>query len=360
MIYFLSIYLAVAALSLTDFVKKWRTFGAVLCVLLLAMLAGWRNMGGRDFFVYQDIYYGFSLNYFSSEMGYALANNIFSGLGFSFNAFLFCYSLTAIAIIVLFLEKHSSYPKLALLIYMGCYFFFYNMVLCRQMLCISLALWIIYWWDRKPVYSLLCLMLGCTFHQSILVLLPFLCAFEFLHRTKGIRCWVLFFICVIGLAAIFSPEQMVIFLGKIPGLSFIPQRVLGYLTRADGSYSLNIVEYIKIIICLPLILFSLKRILRENRMHIWLFMYFVGIVFLMWTRNDEILFRLFAYFDLSLLVLLPFCIKYFVQRCPARQRGLILTTIYGGVGLLATAAILYRTAHFENAVFWDYQFYFLL
>ena len=89
MIYFLTIYSLVALLSLTDFIPKWRKAGAFFCVLLLSMLAGWRTMGGSDFFIYQDIYYGLGLNYFSAEAGYAFLSNIFSLMGLSFNGFLF-------------------------------------------------------------------------------------------------------------------------------------------------------------------------------------------------------------------------------------------------------------------------------
>lgn len=360
MIYFLTIYSAVAALSLTDFIPKWRKWGAFLCILLLSMLAGWRTMGGKDFFIYQDIYYGLGLNYFSSEMGYAFINNIFSAIGFSFNGFLFFYSLVSIALLVLFLEKHSLYPKFSLLIYMGCYFFFYNMVLNRQMFCMSLALWIIYWWDKNKLYALLCLFIGMSFHQSLFALLPFLLAYEGLRHTKGKICWVTFFI-LFGVGCIFiSPMQAVSWLGTIPGISFVPARVLGYLEKSNASYTLDTTEYIKLLVVLPVLFFFFKKIIREQTMRIWLFMYFCGVIFLLWTRNVEILFRVFAYLDLSLLVLIPFCIKSLSSSFLPKQRNIFLLGIYILTGLLAIGAILYRTAHFGNGVFWSYQFYFLI
>lgn len=359
MIYFLTIYSAVAALSLTDFIPKWRKWGAFLCILLLSMLAGWRTMGGKDFFIYQDIYYGLGLNYFSSEMGYAFINNIFSAIGFSFNGFLFFYSLVSIALLVLFLEKHSLYPKFSLLIYMGCYFFFYNMVLNRQMFCMSLALWTIYWWDKNNFYSLLCLLIGMSFHQSLFALLPFLLVYEVLRHTRGTKCWVAFFFVFIAATVFISPEKSVSIIGDIPGLSFVSGRLLNYMEHNSEFYTLDVMEYVKLLFVLPVLFFFLKKLIREKTMHIWLFMYFCGVIFLLWTRNIEILFRIFAYLDLSLLVLLPFCIKLFTASFLPKQRTLLLLGIYMLTGLLAIGAILYRTAHFEHGIFWSYYFYFL-
>lgn len=359
MLYFLIIYSSVVILSFTDFVPKWRKIGALGCILLLSMLAGWRTMGGRDFFIYQDVYYGLGINYFSSEMGYAIINNLFSAAGFSFNGFLFFYSLLSIALMVLFLEKHSLYPKFSLLIYLGCYFFFYNMVLNRQMFCMSIALWVIYWWDKNRLFSVLCLLLGMSFHQSLFALLPFLLVYEGLKHTQGSKFWIGFFVIFALVTTLVSPQQAVLWLGQVPGLSFISERLLGYLERASGLYTLNIVEYIKLLIVLPVLFSCFKKIIREKSMRIWLFMYFCGIVFLLWTRHIEVLFRIFAYFDISLLMLLPFCVKILTASFLPRQHQILLLGIYVLTGVLAIGAILYRTANFGDAIFWSYQFYFL-
>lgn len=359
MIYFLTIYSAVAALSFTDFIPKLRKFGALMCIILLAMLAGWRNMGGSDFYVYQDIYYGLTLNYMSAEAGYAIINNLFSGLGFSYNAFLFVYSLAAISIMVIFLEKHVKYPKFALLFYMACYFFFYNMVLNRQMLCMSMSLWVIYFWDKNKLYSLLCLLTGFLFHQSIIVLLPLLLVFEVLKHTKGIKYWLLFFVAAIGFTALINPQRLLGFMASLPGLSSMSARLLNYLENAGGEYSLNIVEYIKMGLALIIILPFIKKILADKGNHIWAFFYFFGIIFLFWTRNIEILFRVFAYFDLSLLVLIPYAVNIVANRFSPSQRKPFLILTYAAVGALSIMAILYRAANFGDGSFFSYQFYFM-
>lgn len=359
MIYFLSIYSAVAALSFTDFSPKLRRVGSFFCVILLAMLAGWRNMGGSDFYIYQDIYYGLSLNYMSSEAGYALLNNLFSFVGFSFNAFLFFYSLISVSVLAAFLEKHVKYPKFALLFYMACYFFFYNMVLNRQMLCMSLTLWVIYFWDKNKLLSLLYLFTGFFFHQSIIALLPFLLVYEVLKRTKGVKFWTAFFVLFIGVTAALSPMRFINLISYVPGLSFIAGRTLGYFENASGSYTLNAVEYVKMAAALMIILPFLKKIWAEKANRIWLFLYFSGAILLFWTRNVEILFRIFAYFDLSLLVLIPLAINLFLAKFPQSKRRPLLLLIYSTVGVLAVGAILYRTAKFGDGAFWSYQFYFL-
>lgn len=359
MIYFLSIYSAIAALSFTDFSPKLRRLGAFLCVLLLSMLAGWRNMGGKDFFVYQDIYYGLTLNYMSSEMGYTLLNNWFAELGFSFNAFLFVYSLLSVTVLVSFLEKHVKFPKFSLLFYMACYFFFYNMVLNRQMFCMSLTLWVVYFWDRKKILSLILLFTGVLFHQSFMVLLPFLLAYEILKRTKGLRSWIIFFILFIGITATLSPLQFLNMLSSVPAFSFVSMRALSYLQNASGVYNLNAIEYVKMATALLIILPCLKKLWATQENRLWLFLYFSGVILLFWTNQVEILFRLFAYFDLSLLVLIPLAINLFLNDVSPTRHLPLLMFLYAVVGILATGAILYRTANFADGSFWAYQFYFL-
>ena len=358
MIYFIVIYISVAALGFLDLTPRMRKICIFMSVLLLAALAGWRNMGGNDFYSYRDIYYGLTLNYMSSEPGYAFLNNLFSYLGFSFNGFLFAYSFTAIALLVSFIYKHTKYPAIALLFYMATYFFFYNMVLNRQMMSMSLALWAIYLWNKNKLYSVLCLAIGASFHQSLLVLLPFLCIFEFLRHTRGKKYWIAFFTALTAAVIMFSPLQLFTFLDGIPVFSFIAKRTMHYFVNT-GSYSLNIVEYIKMAAACLIILPWFKKIAADKEHRIWLFFYITGVILLLWTRDIEILFRVFAYFDLSLVVLLPLCLHFFMGKFPARQRKPALTLIYIAATILAVAAVSYRVMYFDNGIFLYYKFYFL-
>jgi hypothetical protein len=113
-----------------------------------------------------------------------------------------------------------------------------------------------------------------------------------------------------------------------------------------------------VVACL-IILPWFNKIVSDKKLRIWMFFYAVGVIFLFWTRNVEILFRTFVYFDMSLLVLLPLCIQCYVDKLSMPQKGTILIFIYLFIGILAIAAILYRIAHFDNGAFLQYKFYFL-
>lgn len=360
MIYFFTTYITVAIAGISDFWPKLKKIGLVISIVFLSMLAGLRNMGGLDFEVYQSIYYGFGVAYFSDEIGYIFLNNLFSWAGVSYNIFLFCYTLAAVIILVLFLHKHTKYPSFALMFYMACYFFFYNMVLNRQMICMSLALWAIYYWDKNKIYSLLTIGVGVLFHNSLVVLLPCIIIYEFLKHTKGSNSWVAFFVFLILFTIFITPERFIDIIGSVPGLSFIGNRLYGYLQKEElSTYTLNNVEYVKMFIGMAVIVPCIKKILLNKENRIWLFMYFIGLILLVWTRNIEILFRIFVYFDLSLLVLLPLCLDIVKDKFSRNNRAIMVLIAYICMGILALASIMYRVNNFNNGAFWQYQFYFL-
>ena len=360
MIYFIVIYGIVILLSFMDFSKKLHIWGSCLSVLSLSMLAGWRTMGGIDFEGYRSIYYGFYTAYFENEYGYIWLSNLFSSLSLSYNSFLFVYTLISISLLVVFLYKHTKFPSFALLFYMACYFFFYNMVLNRQMICMSIALWAIYEWGHNKWKSMFLITMGMLFHNSIFVIVPFLLIFDFLRKFSSTKKWIIFFSVFICFTILCSPVEVIDVLANLPGLSFIGNRLKNYLLKAETStYALNVVEYIKMIIAFVIILPSIRTLIKNQESHIWLFFYFVGVILLIWIRNIEVLFRVFVYFDLSLLVILPLCLNILLKKFNSDQRKVILFGAYACMGVLAIFSILYRTHNFDNGIFWTYHFYFL-
>ena len=360
MIYFLSIYCLVIILSFTDFNKKYKRLGAIAIIILLAMLAGFRNMGGMDFLFYKDLYNRLALNYLSSEFGYALFNNLFSSLGFSFNFFLFVYTFISVYFMVSFLEKYTPFPKFSILFYMASYFFYYNMVLNRQMICITAVLWVLFLWNKNKLCSLFVLFSAFLFHQSIIVILPFLLIFEMIKNSKGVICWGGYFIFAIVITLVVNPIDFSNYISFIPGLSFVTVRTLDYFSKTEVSlYTLNKLEYLKMFLMLLILLPCLKTILKNKENKIWVFFYFTGLIVMFWTRNIEILFRVFVYFDLSLLFLLPLCLNIFITKFPSEQKKTVLLFSYGLMGILALASIYYRISNFDHGVFLLYKFYFL-
>jgi len=80
---------------------------------------------------------------------------------------------------------------LSVMIYLGTYFLFYNMVLMRQMVSVVMFLYCInYTIEKKYIKCLLCFLVGLSFHLSMIVFLP---AF-FVLRYFKLNIWNIIFI----------------------------------------------------------------------------------------------------------------------------------------------------------------------
>lgn len=132
---------------------------------------------------------------------------------------------------------------LSVMIYLGTYFLFYNMVLMRQMVSVVMFLYCInYTIEKKYIKCLLCFLVGLSFHLSMIVFLP---AF-FVLRYFKLNIWNIIFILIIGVfLKIVGAINLVMFVGGV-----IESRMANYL--AGDGFTLNIMEYIKMIIIIVL------------------------------------------------------------------------------------------------------------
>lgn len=355
MSYFLSIFSLVFLLSFTDFSKKFNNFGTNLSIILLSMLAGFRNVGGNDFEAYRFLYdTGLSIG--DTEVGYNIVNMFFHNIGISYNMFLFIISFFSIFVLVKALQKISVYPKLSLLLYIGTYFFFYNMVLNRQMVAVSLLLWIIFFWERNKIYSLALLVLAFSFHKSVIIVFPFLLLFEF-AKNKKLR-WLFLFVLGIILALFITPKDMMD--GIISSSLTINNRLSGYILQQENSlmsYNVEIFEYIKLIIMFFIIIPICKKLYADKRTSIWLFFYFIGAIFLIWSSKYEIMSRLYIYFDLSFIILFAYCLETYIKKFLLSDKQFKFY-VYFIIGIVAIISVCYRAYNFGDFMS-EYQFYFM-
>lgn len=355
MIYFVSIFSLVFLLSFTDFSKKFSNLGTNISIVLLSMLAGFRNVGGKDFETYRFLYdTGLSIG--DTEIGYNFLNTLFHNIGISYNIFLFIISLFSIFVLVKALQKISVYPQLSLLLYIGTYFFFYDMVLNRQMIAISLLLWVMFFWEKNKIYSISLLILAFLFHKSIIIVFPFLLIFEFAKNKK--YKWMFLFVLGIILALVITPKDL---LDIIITNSFtVNNRLSGYILQQENSliaYNVEIFEYIKLIIMIFIVIPVWKQLYANKKTLIWLFFYFVGAIFLLWSSKYEIMSRLYIYFDLSFIVLFAYCLEAYIHRFSLSDKQFKFC-IYFIVGILAIISVCYRAYNFGDFLS-EYQFYFM-
>ncbi|MFA7675525.1 MAG: EpsG family protein [Endomicrobiia bacterium] len=358
MIYFIVIYIAIIILSFTDFTSKFNKFGTWACIILLSCLAGFRNLGGKDFLTYEQMYET-KIFYSGIEKFYIVVNHLFSNLGVSYNVFLFILSFIAILLLISAYQKISYFPKLSLMLYLGTYFFYYNMILNRQMVAVALLLWVIYFWDKNKIYSLVLFLFGFLFHQSIIVILPFLFIFSFIKKGKFLLGFCLTIVLLVAL--FINPESIMNYIFSSEE-SIVADRLSGYIMKADGSnYSVELFEYIKLTVILCIIIPIWKKLFQNAKTSVWLFLYCIGAIFLLWSSKLEIMFRIFMYFDLSFTILIPAAIKIYLSKITLTksQKNFCIVCIYAMVGIIALISILHRITNFDQGSFLDYKFYFI-
>ncbi|MDE5639767.1 MAG: EpsG family protein, partial [Odoribacter sp.] len=97
----------------------------------MLLTAGLRNMGGTDYYVYEDDYTGFR-SYDGNglkamfELGYTMFVQLGNWLSLSYNGFIFFLTFLSLLLVFKFYWKRSVYPLLSLLLYVGNFFLYYN------------------------------------------------------------------------------------------------------------------------------------------------------------------------------------------------------------------------------------------
>ena len=230
------------------------------------------------------------------------------------------------------------------------------MVLNRQMIAISLLLWIIFFWEKNKIYSLALLFLAFSFHKSIIIISPFLLIFEF-AKNKKFR-WMFLFVLGIVLALFITPKDI---MDRLVSSSLtVNNRLSGYILQQENSlmaYNVEIFEYIKLIIMVTIIIPIWKELYANTKTLIWLFFYFIGAIFLIWGRQYEIMFRLYIYFDLSFIILFTYCLETYIYKFSLSDKEFKIF-MYFVIGIIAIISVFYRAYNFGDFLS-EYQFYFM-
>ncbi len=349
MYWFLLVYVAIALLSLSDLApRSQRTLPAILIWLLLAMTAGFRNMGGSDYLFYELHYCSDQIFVDYFEPGYCACVWLCNGLGIGYNMFIALLSSVSLWLLMRFFRHRSEYPMMSMVLYAGLYFFYYNLVLMRQMVAVVAFMYALgYMIDGKNWRFVWAVLLGALFHYSILVLIP---AYFFIRYFRvnlfGILLLATGALAFRMLGAMFLVDTL-----NDAGLAFLASRADGYMAGAQsGGYTVNPIEFVKVAVMVPLIWVMYGRIREAPGGEMLVKCYLIYIATLIAFYNIEVLFRVSMYFDLALTLLVPLIVsRIHMQKAP----------VLLAVGALAVFSILYRIHHFGGGHFLDYKFFFL-
>lgn len=346
--WFVFLMLALTALSLCDLASmKCRRVALVAMWLLLTLSAGLRNMGGVDYDAYRDQYNGIdSESYF--ETGYCWSVDIGNFLGLSYNGFILVLTGITLFFLLRFYWKYSSLPLLSIVLYVGLYFFYYNMILLRQMVAVVFFLYALQFIrEKKTIGFLLTTFAGSLFHLSILVVIPV----YFYLRYFKISLPSLLILFGISVAVYIGGLLFFLELFLHVGLSLFVERAIAY--AAADNFQTNVVEYLKMAAMLSLLAVTYKRIAGNYANEVLVKCYLAFCVLLLCFGRYEVMFRVAMYFDLALTLLVPLMIG--AVRMNLRSKVLI----YLLAGAVASFSLLWRLYKFDNGSFTHYTFFFL-
>lgn len=344
----------IAILSLNDLANEnHRKISLFISWFLMSITAGLRNVGGlyTDYAAYKAHYNGDFGGFFidSFEKGYCIAVWLGNFIGLSFNMFLFILTSVTLFFLIRIIAKYSQAPMLSILLYVGTYFLYYNMVLTRQMVAVVAFIYCIRYIITKEDWKFfVVLLIGFSFHNSIVILLPAYPILRFLKLNKyTVLLIVSFTLCfyVVGI------ENLLVSLFSL-GVNDMTGKMVGYVVKAS-NFHLNIMEYVKMGVMITgiIILYSMLKDSFENEVFIKSYLIFCGFIFVF--GHVEILFRMAMYFDLTILFLIPIMLNKISFTFHSK------IIIYVALALFSFASFVYRANNFDNGEFYQYKFYFL-
>ena len=354
MLWLLFVVCFIALLSFADLEKRDNLSKKVviLSFLLMAITAGFRNVGGidTDYQIYMDHYNGEYGTYFIGwwEPGYCFCVWLANAIGLSYNWFIVALTSLSLFFLVRLILKKSTLPMFSIMLYLATYYLFYNMVLLRQMVSVVCFVYCIFYIiEDKKGKLLLSFFLGFMFHYSIIVLLP---AYFVLKYARVNLVSIIIFITIGLLFRLIGIEKILIFfLNK--GGNFLVDRTINYI--GNNSFSLNIMEYVKMAIVLLLIVFRYNSINKGFKEQILLKSYLLFCVTIIAFGNIEIFFRMAMYFDLATLFLLPFIFNELHFTASSK------ILCYSFISVFVIFSYMYRMINFGDGEFYSYKFFFL-
>lgn len=343
---------SVSLLSFADFDSRKKDIAICITFVLLAMTAGFRNVGGvdTDYQIYMDHYNGEYGTYFRGgwEPGYCFLVWLANQIGLSYNWFVFGLTSLSLYFLVSIIWEKSRLPMFSIMLYLATYFLFYNMVLLRQMVAVVCFIYCLYYIIENKKYQLVvAFFIGLMFHYSIIILLPAYFIIRYLRLN-------IFSVLLLILSALFLKKMGIenILLSMFDwGGDVLVERTVKYV--ANQEFSLNIMEYIKMFIILFFIMVRYKSLKNSYENQILLKSYLCFCAMIIAFGNIEIFFRMAMYFDLASLFLLPIIFDGLHFKLSSK------IICYCCLSAFVIFSFMYRLMHFSDGEFYNYRFFFL-
>ncbi len=215
-----------------------------LFMLALALIVGCADMlGGYDRYIYGAVFdetsemmskgvgwaSGTLYALYPKELGYDMLNVVIGLVTMNRYVFIFIVTVIIYALVFASLRRYASNYPMALVMFMGLWFFF-TFTYLRQVLAASIAwLAVDYAIRRRPVPFFAIVLLAFSFHNSAIVFAPF----YFVPQRKMGSNTVILTMIVCGIIGIIGPTDALF--SQFGSLSGSEQRVSQYSTEAEGG-----------------------------------------------------------------------------------------------------------------------------
>ena len=192
MIYFIALLILVIPVFRFDLMKIEgnRKLWLVLEYIILVAIAAFRYRVGGDTLIYMDLFEDYptigELTTFDYESAvynpmWYVYNSVFKTFGDSFALFQLVHAIIVNTVFLKFFKRYTDFYFSAILIYYIGYYFYFNMEVLREVLCVSIMLWAFpYLQEKKFIRYYLFCFLALSIHMSaaLMFLLPLMLLFK--------------------------------------------------------------------------------------------------------------------------------------------------------------------------------------
>ncbi len=296
-----------------------RRVSRILVIIQLIIFQGIRSYDvGIDTRMYERIYkyVGSSskmFGYFGIEPGYMITCKLFSLAGCSFRAFLIFVTVFCVVSYCVFINRYCENFYLGTLIYVAMGYYFRGWDVIRQEIAICIILWSIKYIIEEKYIKVICyICLAFLFHRSAVVFILIILCNKILGNDKLSKDLII---------------KIGILVSSLVGLPIAFNIARKYIPRFNGVIDFSgkpryLLMIIAIYIAFTVLLYDC--VCNDNVIKLMYNMLFVACLFQTLSIYSNTMSRITEFFDVSLIILLPFMIN----RVVVKNRGAILSHFF--------------------------------
>jgi hypothetical protein len=288
----------------------------------MVLVAGLRDMiGGFDVYIYGDVYENITFQHLYSsffEKGFTLYFYILSFIEPRREFMFFCTALLILSLHVIFIKKYSPYIYISLFIYFA-KFYLMSFVYLRQGIAMGFIWFAFAFFYKKKYFKFsLLVVLAFYFHQSSLIILPFL----FIANKRLNYLQILGLSVVILLLSFLSSTNIII---STFAENINSEKILAYTEKSSSINLLYLFEGISYLV----ILFFFKPYFYKNKITVFVFNGFLLYIFIiLFSLRNATFIRFSWYFFIFVILGIPYIYLFLKREYNKSFLKLIVFTYY--------------------------------